>query len=415
MAFSSFRKFMKDVSHEGIIARALSVTPGAPPAACYAGFDVTADSLHVGHLLTLHVLRKMSERNVLPVLVLGGATTAVGDPTGRTQSRPVLSKDDIAANMEAIQAQLLRLMKGCKPVVFDNAEWVTPLTLMELITGIGRQVSMSSLLASQAVKTRLDSDGMTLTEFLYPIIQGFDFLTLAGRMHKMACPAFLQVGGSDQWGNMLAGTELIRKMRPDLEGFCAAFTHPLLLTKDGRKMGKTAGGATVWLDREKTSDLDFYQFWRNLNDCDARAMADMFLDEMPAHNTSAHVFNEPDIYEPSSTAFDINALKTRLALRMTTWVRGEEAAILSRELAENRIGSTGPAFDVVRAHLVDDFPALVVDLDLATTRSEVRRLMAQNGITLDGQPATTEVRRAAMGTVTLSRGKKRHQRLRIHE
>lgn len=405
MAFSSFRKFMKDVSHEGIVARALSITPGAPPAACYAGFDVTADSLHVGHLLTLHVLRKMSERNVLPVLVLGGATTAVGDPTGRTQSRPVLSKDDIAANMEAIQAQLLRLMKGCKPVVFDNAEWVTPLTLMELITGIGRQVSMSSLLASQAVKTRLDSDGMTLTEFLYPIIQGFDFLTLAERMHRVDCPAFLQVGGSDQWGNMLAGTELIRKMRPDLEGFCAAFTHPLLLTKDGRKMGKTAGGATVWLDREKTSDLDFYQFWRNLNDCDARAMADMFLDEMPAHH----------INEPSSTACDINALKTRLALHMTTWVRGEEAAILSRELAENRAGSAGPAFDVVRAQLVDDFPALVVDLDLAATRSEVRRLMAQNGITLDGQPATPEVRRAARGTVTLSRGKKRHQRLRIHE
>lgn len=406
---------MKDVSHEDIVARALSVTPGAHPAACYAGFDVTADSLHVGHLLTLHVLRKLSEKNVLPVLVLGGATTAVGDPTGRTQSRPVLSEDDIAANMEAIQAQLLRLMKGCKPVVFDNAEWVTPLTLMELITGIGRQVSMSSLLASQAVKTRLDSDGMTLTEFLYPIIQGFDFLTLAERMHRMDCPAFLQVGGSDQWGNMLAGTELIRKMRPDLEGFCAAFTHPLLLTKDGRKMGKTAGGATVWLDREKTSDLDFYQFWRNLNDCDARAMADMFLDEMPAHNTSDHNPIAPGINEPSSTACDINALKTRLALHMTTWVRGEEAAIMSRELAENRTGSAGPAFDVVRAQLVDDFPALVVDLDLAATRSEVRRLMAQNGITLDGQPATPEVRHAARGTVTLSRGKKRHQRLRIHE
>jgi tyrosyl-tRNA synthetase len=377
------------------------------PIVAYIGFDCTADSLHVGSLLPIMMLRWLQKTGHKPIVLMGGGTTRIGDPSGRDEARQLLTDEVIASNMAGIKRIFGRYLTfGDGPtdaVMVNNADWLDGLKYIEMLRDVGRHFSINRMLSFDSVKLRLDREqSLTLLEFNYMILQAYDFVELNRRL---GCA--LQMGGSDQWGNIINGVELGRRADgAELFGL----TTPLLTTSSGAKMGKTAAGA-VWLTGDKLSSYDFWQYWRNTEDADVGRFLRLYT-ELPLDEVARL---------ESLPGAEINEAKKILANAVTALAHGEEAAREAAETArrafEEGAAAEGlPTIEVARNDL--DAGIAVVDLlvsaGLAASKGEARRLIKGNGVKLNDVAVSDEAAKAsaadlnADNAVKLSAGKKRH-------
>ena len=367
----------------------------------YIGFDPTADSLHVGHFMALCLMKRLQEAGNKPIALIGGGTAMIGDPSGRTDMRQMMTKEMINHNVECFKKQMERFIdfSDGKALLVNNADWLMGLNYMEVMREVGPHFSVNRMLAAECYKQRMEK-GLTFLEFNYMIMQSFDFYTL---FQKYGCN--MEFGGDDQWSNMLGGTELIRRK---LGKNAYAMTINLLLNYEGKKMGKTQSGA-VWLDPAKTSPFDFYQYWRNVSDADVLKCLRM-LTFLPLEQ-----INEMDKWEGSQ----LNEAKEILAFELTKLVHGEEEASKAKEGAR-ALFSSGNAADMPVAELMDsDFEngqigilKLLVKAGLAPSNAEARRNVEQGGVTIDGEKAAdvkAVVTKEQIGEdgIILKRGKKK--------
>lgn len=367
----------------------------------YIGFDPTADSLHVGHFMALCLMKRLQEAGNKPIALIGGGTAMIGDPSGRTDMRQMMTPEMINHNVECFKKQMERFIdfSDGKALLVNNADWLMGLNYMEVMREIGPHFSVNRMLAAECYKQRMEK-GLTFLEFNYMIMQSFDFYTL---FQKYGCN--MEFGGDDQWSNMLGGTELIRRK---LGKNAYAMTINLLLNSEGKKMGKTQSGA-VWLDPAKTSPFDFYQYWRNVSDADVLKCLRM-LTFLPLEQ-----INEMDKWEGSQ----LNEAKEILAFELTKLVHGEEEASKAKEGAR-ALFSSGSATDMPVAELTDsDFEngqigilKLLVKAGLAPSNAEARRNVEQGGVTIDGEKAAdvkASVTKEQIGEdgIILKRGKKK--------
>jgi tyrosyl-tRNA synthetase len=377
----------------------------AGPVTAYIGYDATAKSLHVGHLLNIMMLRWLQKCGHRPITLMGGGTTKVGDPSFRADERPLLTSDQIAENIAGMKRVFARYLGyGDGPtdaLMLDNAEWLDGLNYLEFLRDIGRYFSVNRMLSFESVKSRLDRDqSLSFLEFNYMILQAYDFLELNRRYGCV-----LQMGGSDQWGNIVNGIDLTRRViSADVYGL----TSPLLTTSDGRKMGKSAGGA-MWLDPELLSPYEFWQFWRNTTDADTGRFLRLFT-ELPVEEC-----DRLGALEGS----EINEAKITLANAVTTLLHGAEAAeaaeATAREVFEKGgVGDDLPTVSVSAEELADgvSIVQLIVKSGLAKSGKEAKRLIAENGARLDDTPLTDPglmIDTGSLGaTIKLSAGRKRH-------
>ena len=346
----------------------------------YIGFDPTADSLHVGHFMALCLMKRLQMAGNKPIALIGGGTAMIGDPSGRTDMRQMMTKETINHNVECFKKQMSRFIdfSDGKAMLVNNADWLLDLNYVELLREVGPCFSVNNMLRAECYKQRMEK-GLSFLEFNYMIMQSYDFYEL---YQKYGCN--MQFGGNDQWSNMLGGTELIRrKLGPDADAY--AMTITLLLNSEGKKMGKTQSGA-VWLDPNKTSPFDFYQYWRNVADADVMKCIRM-LTFLPLEEIDAM-----DSWEGSK----LNEAKEILAFELTKLVHGEEEAQKAQDAARALFSNGGdtanmPACAVTEEDLRDgtvDILALLVKSGLVGTRSEARRNVTQGGVTLDGEKVT---------------------------
>ncbi len=367
----------------------------------YIGFDPTADSLHVGHFMALCLMKRLQEAGNKPIALIGGGTAMIGDPSGRTDMRQMMTPETISHNVECFKKQMERFIdfSDNKALLVNNADWLMDLNYMEILREAGPHFSVNRMLTAECYKQRMEK-GLTFLEFNYMIMQSFDFYTL---FQKYGCN--MEFGGDDQWSNMLGGTELIRRK---LGKNAYAMTINLLLNSEGKKMGKTQSGA-VWLDPAKTSPFDFYQYWRNVSDADVLKCLRM-LTFLPLEQ-----INEMDKWEGSQ----LNEAKEILAFELTKLVHGEEEASKAQEGAR-ALFSSGNATDMPVAELTDsDFEngqigilKLLVKAGLAPSNAEARRNVEQGGVTIDGEKAAdvkAAVKKEQIGEdgIILKRGKKK--------
>jgi tyrosyl-tRNA synthetase len=378
----------------------------------YIGFDCTADSLHVGSLIPIMLLRHMQRTGNKPIVLLGGGTTKIGDPSGRDKSRQLLGDEGIAKNMESLRKIFERfLVFGEGPtdaMIVNNGEWLSELNYVDFLRDYGQHFSVNRMLGFDSVRLRLEREQpLSFLEFNYMIFQAYDFLELSKR-----CGCVLQLGGSDQWGNIVSGVELGRRVEgKTLYGL----TSPLLETASGQKMGKTASGA-VWLNEDRLSSYDYWQYWRNVEDADVGRFLALFTD------TS---LDEVTRFSKLGGA-EINEAKKILADRATTLCHGGEAAEKAGATAHatfdlGAIGEDLPTFQVVRAVLTKGLT--VVDAyklaGLAQSNGEVRRLISQGGARLNDAPIESHDHLITIadvnseGLIKISSGKKRHVLLRV--
>ncbi|MFN3456035.1 MAG: tyrosine--tRNA ligase [Novosphingobium sp.] len=374
-----------------------SVVPG------YIGFDATAPSLHVGSLVQIMMLRRLQQAGHKPVVLMGGGTTRIGDPTGRDESRKMLSDQTIEDNIASIFTVFDKLLKfGDGPtdaVMVNNHDWLGKLGYIELLQEVGTHFTVNRMLTFDSVKLRLEREQpMTFLEFNYMILQGYDFRHLNKEMGVR-----LQMGGSDQWGNIVNGIELTRR-KDGKEVF--GLTTPLLTTADGKKMGKTAAGA-VWLNEDALPAWDFWQFWRNTDDRDVgkflRLFTDLPIDEIARLE--------------ALQGSEINAAKVVLANEVTRLVRGEEAAKAAEATASATFAGGGLGQDLPVLDLSEDSIGIIdalVGIGFAASRGEAKRLIAGGGAKVDGQAVTDEgqVISLSSGEIRISSGKKKHGILR---
>jgi tyrosyl-tRNA synthetase len=370
--------------------------------AVYAGFDPTADSLHVGHLLTLSVLREFARAGHRVIAVIGTATALVGDPTGRSEARPLLDETTVSRNAAGVETSIRAALSpfSDKVEIRRNGEWFVGMGWMSFLRDVGRLVSVNRVLALESVKARLEADGMSFLELAYPLMQAYDFLTL----HREVGP-LIQVGGSDQWGNIVAGHDLIARSGGG-GGGAMGMTHPLLTRADGVKMGKTAGGA-VWLNRERLSDFGFFQFWRTAADADAVKMARMISDLDSRLADAAE----------GGLSHDAETLKAALAFSMTERIRGAASAAAAAAASCGR-GAVAEGLPEVWASLGEaaDLPLLMVRAGLAGSKAAARRLAAQGGLRVNNEARASLVLTDAdisAGVVVLSSGRTRHCAIRL--
>ncbi len=377
----------------------------AGKAVFYIGFDATADSLHVGHFMALCLMKRLQMAGNKPIALIGGGTTMVGDPSGRTDMRQMMTPEQINHNCECFKKQMSKFIdfSDDKAILVNNADWLMGLNYVELLREVGSHFSVNRMLTAECYKNRMER-GLSFLEFNYMIMQAFDFYTL---YQKYGCQ--MQLGGNDQWSNMLAGTDLIRRK---LGENAYALTITLLLNSEGNKMGKTASGA-VWLDPNKTSPFEFYQYWRNVADADVfkcmRMLTFLPLEEIEAIEK----------WEDNR----INEAKEILAFELTKLVHSEEEATKAQE--SSRALFTGgasehmPTTEISEEDLTDgaiDIISLLVKSELASTRSEGRRNVEQGGVTVDGEKVTdfravfTKEALAGDGIV-IKRGKKKFKRV----
>jgi tyrosyl-tRNA synthetase len=373
----------------------------------YIGFDCTADSLHVGGLIQIMTLRRMQQHGHRPIVVLGGGTTKIGDPSGKDEARKLLSDADIAANMAGIRRNFERFLTfGDGPtdaILVDNADWLDDLKYIPFLRDVGPHFSVNRMLTFDSVRLRLEREQpLSFLEFNYMILQAYDFVELARRY---GCA--VQFGGSDQWGNIVSGTDLGRRiLNRDLFGF----TSPLLTTASGAKMGKTAAGA-VWLSPDRLSPYDYWQFWRNTEDADVGRFLRLFT-ELPLVEIAS--------LETLGGA-EINEAKKILATEATALVHGAEAAREAAETArrvfeEGALGSALPVVAIDAAALAQGIPAfeLFALAGLSASKGEARRLIKGGGGRLNDAQIADEQRRigtgdlTAEGTLKLSAGRKTH-------
>ena len=335
----------------------------------YIGFDPTADSLHVGHFMTLVLAKRLQEAGNTPIILLGGGTGHIGDPSGRNDLRKMMSKEIIDHNIECFKKQMSRFINFDEAIVANNADWLLDLNYVEFIRDVGPCFSVNNMLRAECYKQRMER-GLTFLEFNYMIMQAYDFYYLN---QKYGCN--MQFGGDDQWSNMLAGTELIRK-KTGKDAY--AMTITLLLNKEGKKMGKTASGA-VWLDENKTTPFEFFQYWRNVDDADVMKCFKL-LTFVPMDQ-----IREMEGWDDSR----INEKKELLAYELTKLVHGEEKAKQSLEAARNLFAGQGNDENMPSFELEGYTPSTIVDLlvmtGLCASKSEARRLVEQGGVSVDGE------------------------------
>jgi len=392
------------------------------PSACYIGFDPTADSLHVGSLVPIMALANMQRQGHRPVVLVGGGTGLVGDPSGKTEMRQLLTLEQIACNVEALKKQLSRFLDfgDGKALLVNNADWLVDLRYIEFLRDIGRHFSVNRMLAAESYKIRLET-GLNFIEFNYMLLQAYDFYHLAG-----ANECYLQMGGDDQWGNIVAGIELIRRK---LQKGAHAITFPLLTTASGAKMGKTAAGA-VWLSAERTSPFDFYQYWINTDDRDVARFMKLYT-FLPT--------NEIEAVE-SLEGQDLNICKSVLAFEITQLAHGRDAALSALEAAGSIFGRRTLPADLIPSSSipreakdkVDSVPTTLIGLErleagipafelfaettLCVTRSAARRLIEQGGAYVNEDRISGIERRVGVddlrdGGILLKAGKKKVHRV----
>jgi tyrosyl-tRNA synthetase len=371
----------------------------------YIGFDATAKSLHVGSLIQIMMLRWLQKTGHKPITLMGGGTTKVGDPSFRAEERPLLSPADIDANIAGIRNVFSAyLTYGDGPtdaMMINNAEWLDDLNYLDFLRDIGRHFSINRMLSFESVKSRLDREqSLSFLEFNYMILQAYDFMELHRRYGCV-----LQMGGSDQWGNIVNGIDLTRRV---IDGEVYGLTSPLLTTSDGRKMGKSQSGA-VWLNADMLSPYEFWQFWRNTTDADVRRFLKLYS-ELPV--------DECDRLGALAGS-EINEAKIRLANEVTTLLHGAEAAAAAeataREVFERGgVGDDLPTLTLSAADVGDGISIvqLIVRSGLAGSGKEAKRLIAEHGARLDDTPLTDAglmIDAAALSSpIKLSAGKKRH-------
>jgi tyrosyl-tRNA synthetase len=371
----------------------------------YIGFDPTADSLHVGSLMPIMGLVHLQRHGHRPIVVIGGGTAMVGDPSGKTEMRQMLSREQIAANAERIKSQISRFvdLSEDRAILVDNYEWLAPLNYIEFLREIGRHFSVNRMLTAEAYRIRLET-GLSFLEFNYQLLQAYDYLVL---YRRYGCR--LQMGGDDQWGNIVAGIDLIRR----LEGVeTYGLTFPLITTAAGQKMGKTAKGA-IWLDPEKTSPYDFYQYWINTDDRDVgRFLAYFTLLPMEEIRRLGSLQGE-----------EIRQAKEVLAYEVTKLAHGEEEAKRARAASRAAFYGAGdisalPSTSVERRRVEQGLPLveLLVQTGLVKSKSEARRLIQQGGAYLNGRRVEDPEKLVTLedfedGNLILRTGKKRYHRV----
>ncbi|MBN1401750.1 MAG: tyrosine--tRNA ligase [Anaerolineae bacterium] len=398
----SARGFVEQVSDADGLAAAME-----QPITCYIGYDPTATSLHVGNLLTIMALAHMQRLGHRPIVIVGGGTGLIGDPSGKTEMRQLLAEGQIDRNLEAIKAQIGRyvdLSEG-KALVLNNAEWLVPLNYIAFLREIGRHFSVNRMLAAETYRARLE-EGLSFIEFNYQILQAYDFLHLY-RTHDCV----LQMGGNDQWGNIVAGIDLIRRVTG---GEAYALTFPLLTTSSGAKMGKTAQGA-VWLDPDLLSPYDFYQFWINTEDADVIRFLKLYtflpLDQIEALG--------------SLKGAEIRQAKEVLAYEATRLSHGEQEAELAREASRQLFSGQGagdavPTTEIAEEELRPGLSAVALfeRVGLVSSRSEGRRLVQQGGAYVNDEAVGDVERMLTLddledGVLLLRAGKKRYHRVTV--
>ena len=403
--------FLRVVAERGFMHQctdlaALDQRLGTGPQVCYIGFDCTADSLHVGSLLPIMLLRWWQKTGNRPIVLMGGGTTRIGDPSGKDESRRLLSDADIGANMAGIKGVFGKYLSfgdgATDAVMVNNAEWLDRLNYIEFLRDYGRHFTVNRMMTFESVKLRLEREQpLTFLEFNYMILQAYDFLEL-WRRHKCV----LQMGGSDQWGNIVNGVELARRV-DGAEVF--GLTTPLLTTASGAKMGKTAQGA-VWLNAERLSAYDFWQYWRNTEDADVGRFLRLFT-ELP--------LDEVARLEGLAGA-EINEAKKILATEVTRLAHGDAAAAAAAETArqtfeEGALAEALPTVLVPEAELEAGIAMaqLLVRTGLAASNGEAKRLIKGGGARVNDHPVADEAHKVGTadlhdGILKLSSGRKRH-------
>ena len=369
----------------------------------YIGFDCTAESLHVGSLLQIMCLRLLQKHGHRPIVLLGGGTTRIGDPSGKDKTRTILSEDEIEKNIDNIERILKNFLDdkdpNTKPIFVNNYSWLKNLNYISFLRDIGKHFTINKMLSFDSVKTRLEREqSLSYMEFNYMILQAYDFLELNKKENCM-----LQIGGSDQWGNIVNGVELIKRYS---NNHVYGLTTPLITLASGAKMGKTESGA-VWLDKRFLSPYDYWQFWRNIDDQDVLKFLKFFTD-----------ISIGEIEKIKDK--DINELKILLANETTTMLHGEEEAKISQETAkqtfeDNSLGDNLPSIEIQEKILDDQVNIidLIVMSKLETSKSEIRRLIKGNGIKINGQTISDEkllITKSLFkdNLIKLSLGKKKH-------
>ncbi|MBR4627898.1 MAG: tyrosine--tRNA ligase [Ruminococcus sp.] len=370
----------------------------AGKATFYIGFDPTADSLHVGHFMALCLMKRLQMAGNKPIVLIGGGTAMIGDPSGKTDMRKMMTPETIQHNVDCFKKQMSRFIDFSedKAIIVNNADWLMNLNYIEVLREVGAQFSVNRMLTAECYKQRLER-GLSFLEFNYMIMQSYDFYQL---FQKYGCN--MQFGGDDQWSNMLGGTELIRRK---LGKDAYAMTITLLLNSEGKKMGKTEKGA-VWLDPEKTTPYDFFQYWRNVDDADVIKCLKM-LTFVPVEQIEE--------MEKSMEGAQFNAAKELLAYELTKLVHGEEEAEKAKAAARALFGGSGsdenmPVAEISAADLTDGTIGLLnllVKAELAPSVSEARRLVQQGGITVDDVKMSDPKAMIAIGEgVIVRKGKK---------
>lgn len=393
------RGYVKDLTHESEIIDLVN----GEPMTFYLGIDPTADSLHIGHFFALTLFRWLQDFGHHGIVLIGGATALVGDPTGKSDMRKMLSKEEVEHNKNEVKELVKRFVRtdGDNPaIIVDNADWICDKTYVDFMRDIGVHFNVNNMLSADCYKKRLETGGLTFLEMGYMLMQAFDFVHLN---KEFGCR--LQIGGSDQWGNILAGADLSRKI-----GFSEGkkidplfgWTCPLLIKADGEKMGKTASG-TLWVSREKTTVFDFFQAWMNSFDEDVERSLSFFTRMEIA-----------DIKELCGK--DIREAKRILAFEVTKLVHGEEEAIKAMNTAKDLFSGNGisdnmPTFKLDKDKLKINILDLLVLTNIASSKSEAKRLVEQNGISIN-QIKENDINRLIKdsdfkdGFITIQRGKK---------
>ena len=395
------RGFIAQLTHEEAIKELLE----KQNVTFYIGFDPTADSLHVGHFLQMMVMAHMQRAGHRPIAIIGGGTAMVGDPTGKTDMRKMMTIEEIRHNADNFKSQLSKFIDftNDRALMVDNSEWLLNLNYIDFLRDIGVYFSVNRMLTAECFKSRLEK-GLTFIEFNYMLMQSYDFLVL---FQKYGCN--MQLGGDDQWSNILGGIDLIRRVEGK-EAYGMTFT--LLTTSEGKKMGKTERGA-LWLDAEKTSPYDFYQYWRNVDDSDVIKCLKL-LTFLPMEKIS----------ELSELKYEhINEAKKILAYEVTSLVHGEEEAGKARQLAEALFGKGGstadmPVTEITAAELSAglNIVELFVKAGLAPSKAEGRRLIQQGGAyigekTVEAADMPVSMELFTDGELILKKGKKTYHKI----
>ncbi len=362
------RGFLEQTTHETEIKQLLE----NEKVTFYIGFDPTADSLHVGHFVTVMAMAHMQQAGHRPIVLIGGGTAMVGDPTGKTDMRKMLTKETIEHNVSCFKKQLSQFISfdNDRAIMVNNADWLLNLNYVDFLREIGVHFSVNRMLTFECFKQRLEN-GLSFLEFNYMLMQSYDFLEL---YRKYNCK--LQLGGNDQWANILGGVELVRKLHGDTS---FGMTFSLLTNSEGKKMGKTEKGA-VWLDPNKTSPYDFYQYWRNIDDADVKKCLAL-LTFLPMEKV-----NELGALKDAA----INKAKEKLAFEVTKIVHGEEEAIKADTAAKALFSGAATGGSIPTTHLSKEsfkdgmeLLSLLIETKLVPSKSEARRLITQNGIKLN--------------------------------